>query len=114
MNFDEFQKFIDAQHEFYKSLRDPSDHLNEREHVFARTIKVSEEFGELCDEVLSHYGKQRQSKMDTKDEDSLGDEFADVVITTFMLAKSLNISIPEALERKTKKIRAKHNKELQK
>lgn len=112
MNFKEFQKFIDDQDAFFKSIRDPDNLSTEREHILMRTVKISEEFGELCDEVLAHFGKQRKGKMDLKGEYGLSDEFADVIITVFMLAKSLDISIPEALARKTEKIKNKHNKEL--
>lgn len=50
--------------------------------------------------------------MEEKNQNSLPDEFADMIITVFMLAKSLNVNIPEALNHKIEKIRLKHNKEL--
>ncbi len=58
-------------------------------------------------------GDQRTGKMEGRNTENLADEFADVVITTFLLAKSMNIDIMTALEHKIPKIRAKHNKQLQ-
>ena len=50
--------------------------------------------------------------MEDRDLTNLSDEFADVVITTFLLAKAMHIDIPTALEQKIKKIKEKHNKQL--
>ncbi len=110
MTLEEFQKFIDAQSELLKSAKTASQ--TERERILARTVKISEEFGELCDEVLAALGDQRAGKMDGRNAESLGDEFADVVIVAFLLAKSMGVDVPEALARKMEKIKAKHNKQL--
>jgi NTP pyrophosphatase (non-canonical NTP hydrolase) len=112
MTIEEFQTFIDEQDAFFLSLGKNAGRTD-RERVLARTVKISEEFGELCDEVLASMGDQRTGKMDGKDKESLADEFADVVITTFLLAKSMDVDVMEALDRKTEKIREKHNKQLQ-
>ncbi|MFA6415056.1 MAG: MazG nucleotide pyrophosphohydrolase domain-containing protein [Candidatus Paceibacterota bacterium] len=110
MDIEEFQKFIDEQDALFRTTKQASH--TERERVLARTVKISEEFGELCDEVLASLGDQRTGKMDGRSAESLADEFADVVITTFLLAKSMEVDVMGALSRKTEKIRAKHNKQL--
>ena len=107
MNFQQFQNFIDKQDAFFRKIHK----LTPRERTLSRTVKVSEEFGELCDEVLSSFGDQRKSKMAGKTKETLESEFADVVITVFMLAKSMDIDIPKALAEKIPKILSKHNKE---
>ena len=111
MTIEEFQKFIDEQDAFFRSLS-KSAGQTEKERVLSRTVKISEEFGELCDEVLASMGDQRTGKMDGRGAESLADEFADVVITTFLLAKSMDVDVMEALGRKTKKLREKHNKQM--
>jgi NTP pyrophosphatase (non-canonical NTP hydrolase) len=111
MTYDEFLKFIDKQDAFFKENRKHSEQ-SEREHILARTVKISEEFGELCDEVLASFGSQRSGKMENRKREDLEDEFADVVITVFLLAKNIDVNIMEALERKTKQIQEKHNKQL--
>ena len=109
MTFEEFQKFIDSQDALFRSLgKSPT----ERDRILARAVKLSEEMGELSGEVLGHLGLQRKSKREGKTLDDVADEIADVVIVAFMLAKSMNIDVPAALERKIKKIQEKHNKDL--
>lgn len=110
MTIEEFQKFIDEQDALLRATKHVS--YTERERILAQTVKISEEFGELCDEVLASLGDQRTGKMDGRDAESLADEFADVVITTFLLAKSMNVNVMDALAHKTQKIREKHNKQL--
>ena len=112
MNYDEFIAFIDAQEALFKSLRRPDE--SHRESVLANTVKISEEFGELCDAILESFGDQRKGKMDEHEEgdDELRDELADVLITVFLLAKRLDINVMDALERKITKIHQKHNKEF--
>jgi NTP pyrophosphatase (non-canonical NTP hydrolase) len=108
MTVEELQKFIDEQDEFFRARR--AGDFSEREHVFARTIKLGEEFGELCDQVLASIGGQRKDKLAVQEADALKDEFADVLITTFMLAKAMNVDIMQALDHKVKKIRERNKK----
>ncbi|MFA6430457.1 MAG: MazG nucleotide pyrophosphohydrolase domain-containing protein [Candidatus Paceibacterota bacterium] len=110
MTFEDIQKFIDEQDKFLRLVKDTTQ--TERERILSRTVKISEEFGELSDEVLTYLGDQRKGKMENRDEDGLSDEFADVVITTLLLAKIMNVDILHALEKKIEKIKAKHNKQL--
>ncbi len=109
MDFAEFQKFIDEQDVFFRSF---GKSVSERERILARTVKLSEEMGELCDEVLASLGMQRKGKLEQREPDSLRDEFADVIIVAFLLAKSMGVDVMAALEKKIKKIREKHNVEL--
>lgn len=111
MTIEELQKFIDEQDAMFRALRE--DDFSEREHMFARIIKLGEEYGELCDEVLASIGGQRKDKMKDHAPTDLQDEFADVVICTFMLAKALNVDIMQALDHKIPKIREKQNGQFQ-
>ncbi len=108
MNLETFQQFIDEQDALFRSR--PSMGQTDKDRVFARTIKLGEEYGELCDEVLASVGDQRKGKLD-EDRDLEG-EFADVVIVTFLLAKAMNVDMASALENKIQKIKEKHNKQL--
>lgn len=108
MSFEELQRFIDEQDALFRSLKDSP--INDREHIFGRTIKLGEEFGELCDQVLASVGYQRKDKL--KDPSNLSGEFADVVIVTLLLAKAMRIDVRKALSQKIKKIKEEHNKQL--
>ncbi len=77
---------------------------SQKERILARTVKLSEELGELCNEVLASNKDQRKEKLDTHDKNNLLNEFADVIITTLLLAKSMNVDIEEALIKKIDKI----------
>jgi NTP pyrophosphatase (non-canonical NTP hydrolase) len=72
--------------------------------VLARTIKLTEELGELCQEVLAHCSLQRKQKLEDYSKESLSEEFADVLITALLLAKSMDVNVEKALEEKIQKI----------
>lgn len=110
MTFEKFQQFITEQDALFNKLK--GTNKNKRERIFVRTIKIGEEYGELCDQVLASFGDQRRGKLERKNNVHLSDEFADVMITTCMLAKAMDIDILEALGHKIEKIRKKHNKQL--
>lgn len=74
------------------------------ERLYARTIKLNEEVGELCEEILAHNNDQRKDKLDNKSDDGLAHEIADVLITTLLIAESLKIDPNKALKQKIKKI----------
>ena len=109
MSVDEFKKFIDDHTELLRRVHAAFSH---REQVLMQTVKVSEEFGELSDEILGSLGNQRESKLEATDPNAIGDEIADVLITVYILAKELDIDVWAALTHKVEKIKAKHSKEL--
>jgi len=108
MTLEEFRQFIDAQHEFFRKEKKQT----EKDRIFARTIKLGEEYGELCDAVLASVGDQRKTKLAKEKPGNLESEFADVMIVLFMLAKAMGVDVMKALDVKVKKIKEKHNKEV--
>lgn len=80
----------------------------EQERILARTVKLTEELGELCNEVLSFNGDQRKEKLESYDKNNLPNEFADVIIVTLLLAKTMKVDIKEALIRKIEKINKRY------
>jgi len=72
--------------------------------ILARTVKLAEEVGELCNEVLAHNSLQRKQKLDNHNKESLSEEVADVLITALLLAKSMDVDVEAAIEKKMKKI----------
>ena len=112
MTFEIFQSFVEEEHQILRSLKGTLNY-SQRERVFARMIKLGEEYGELCDQVLARMGDQRKDKLVGWQSSDLEDEFADVVITTFLLAKSMDVDIMQALDHKIEKIRLKHTKQME-
>lgn len=105
MTFEEFRQFIDGQHEFFRKVKKQT----KKDRIYARTIKLGEEYGELCDEVLEYMHDQRPAKSKHHHAEDLGNEFADVLIVLFMLAKAMDVDIMTALGRKIEKIRKRNN-----
>lgn len=108
MTLEELQKFIDDQHAFFRRVKTQT----KKDRIYARTIKLGEEYGELCDEVLASMKDQRKGKLAKKKRGELESEFADVLVTLFMLAKAMEVDVMQALDRKVKKIRQKYNKQV--
>ncbi len=102
---DNLKEFIDSED---KRLKNKYPDGGKEKHILARTVKLAEEFGELCEEVLAFNSLQRQEKLDRRDNENLNDEFADVVITTLLLAKIMDIDMDKALEDKMGKIIKRH------
>ncbi len=108
MIFEDFQKFIEEQHQFFRKLKKQTK--NDR--IFARTIKLGEEYGELCDAVLASVGDQRKGKLVKGKPGDLEEEFADVLIVLFMLAKAMDVDVMKATNGKVAKIRKRHGKQV--
>ena len=106
MNFNELLKFIKIEDERLKKYYSGYDDQEKR--ILARTVKLSEELGELCNEVLSFNSLQRKEKMENHDAGNLSEEFADVLITALLFAKAMNINIEKALEGKIEKINKRY------
>ncbi len=87
--------------------REISDFLNERwplqnkqHRIFARTMKIVEELGELSDEILTSMNLQRNSKIAKFSHQNIEDEFADVLGSLILLAHELEIDVEEVIQRK--------------
>jgi NTP pyrophosphatase (non-canonical NTP hydrolase) len=72
--------------------------------VYAKTIKLGEEVGELNEAVLAKFKKQRSSK---QKDFSIEAELADVIIVALIIAQKLDIDINEALRSKVETIIAR-------
>ena len=88
----------------YQSIGERLDQLwpiEEKDHrVFARTMKVLEELGELSDEILSSMNLQRASKIEKHTRMHLEDEFADTFGSLVLLARDLEIDLEAVMKRK--------------
>lgn len=85
----------------------------ERE-ILAQTVKLNEEVGELCNDILSILKMQRKSKLDRFDKRNMYEEFADVIITTIILASTAGVDVERAVSDKLKKIEERYLKDHEK
>lgn len=72
----------------------------ENERLSARMLKLTEELGELSNEVLTKMGLQRQAKIDAYEDVHLEDELADVLASAILLAIELDIDVAKVMKRK--------------
>ncbi len=96
-------KFDDLIAEYTKiakvlSQRWPVKNKNQR--VFARTMKIVEELGELSDAILSSMNLQRDEKIQKYDRQHLEDEFADVLGSLILLGIEIDIDLTKVMKRK--------------
>src|SRR5882724_99322 len=101
MDLKTLKKFIDIEDKRLSTNSAGADHARR---ALARTVKLSEEVGELAEAVLGSLGLQRKAKLAKQTQENLEGEFADVIITTFLISKTLKIDVPAAIGRKIKKI----------
>ncbi len=81
-----------------------------RERVFVHIAKISEEVGELSEQVLWKFWWQRLDKIDKFSDERLGDELADVIFSTIRLARLLDLDVDEILSKKMKILRERFEK----
>jgi len=85
-------------------LPDFKNDVGDRERHLIRAAKLTEEVGELNSQILIKHKMARQVKNDAYKEDDLSEELADVLITVFLLARSLDIDVDTALKNRMEKI----------
>jgi NTP pyrophosphatase (non-canonical NTP hydrolase) len=71
------------------------------------TLKIMEELGELCEEILSQEKIQRVEKLQNI-ESKIDEELADVLITTLLLAENMSIDVINGLKKKIEKIKGRN------
>lgn len=79
--------------------------------ILTKTIKLNEEVGELCSDILSVLKLQRRSKLEKFDKRNFYEEFADVIITVMQLAAVAGVDIERAMNDKLKKIEQRYLKD---
>lgn len=83
------------------SNKHSGNYKTELEYTLAKLSKLTEEVWELNSEILKKYFKDRK----TFSQENLEWEFTDVLFTTLLLAKALDIDINKSIENKLKVIK---------
>ena len=86
-------------------------YTQEEKEILTKTVKLNEEVGELCNDILGILKLQRKAKMKNFDKRNIYQEFADVIITTIQLAQVAGVDIERAIEDKLKKIEERNIEE---
>lgn len=79
--------------------------------ILVQTVKLNEEVGELCNDILGILKLQRRAKQKIFDKRNIYEEFADVIISTITLAQTAEVDLERALKDKLEKIETRYLKE---
>lgn len=82
----------------------------QEQEILSRTVKLNEEVGELCNDILAILKLQRKAKLAIFDKRNMYEEFADVIMTTIQLANAAGVDIERAIDDKLKKVEQKYEK----
>ena len=105
MNFKEIQEYAKYQNERIGTHYNLED---ERTRILAQMVKVTEEVGELANEILASQQLQRHDKLAATEKENLAKEFADVVFCTMILASNFDIDMEKALSEKMETVKQRH------
>lgn len=86
------------------------NNFSHTERVFSQMLKVSEETGELSEQILWKFGWQRLEKMDRINDEKLNNEIADVILATIRLARLMDLDVEELLTNKMEILKGRFNK----
>ena len=82
--------------------------------ILAKTVKLTEEVGELANDILATLSIQRKSKLEEFDKTNLYQEVADIIISTIVLANILRVDVDRAVKEKMEKIVKVYSKDREK
>ena len=87
--------------------------IDKEREALLRTVKLSEEVGELSEAILAAHNRQRSVKLKKYTTNHLLEEFADVIISTLLLAETMGVkeNLDKAITDKIKKINRRFAKD---
>lgn len=95
-----------------RDLRIPFESFTKKEkNILLKTVKLSEEVGELSNDILATLSLQRKSKLEAFDKNNLFEEFADVILSTASLANTLGVDLNRAVKAKLEKLLTVYTKD---
>lgn len=95
-----------------RQLRIPFVTLTKKEKdILTKTVKLSEEVGELSNEILATLSLQRKSKLKKFDKQNMYEEFADVILTVAALANTTGVDLSRAVQHKLDKVLTLYTKD---
>ena len=107
MNIAQLQEKVDSINKFFLNMEGGDYHLNDL--IVRKTLKIGEEYGELCDAVLSHIGKQRKEKLASYSYNDLVGELADVIVSALTLARYMDIDLESLIMGKLQQVEKRIN-----
>lgn len=106
MTINQLQTLIKQQHQ--RMVEDWGKHESQEQRTLFRAIKLMEEMGELCEEILCFSTKQRKGKNREMDKQKLAEELADVIIVALLIGENLGVDTLKAMEDKLEIVKKRH------
>lgn len=106
MNIKDLQQFAQLENERLGKLFDTTGNTEKR--TLSQMVKLSEEVGELAEQVLANASMQRKGKIKTLSRAELEYEFADVLLVTMLMADLMEVDVEKSLKRKIEKINKRY------
>lgn len=97
--------FIDKVHTYF--MKDTT--IDWEKELLYRHLKLSEEFGELSNDIMSYLWHQRKDKLDNFNKENLWYEIVDVVIAALIVGKMIDIDLEKSFNEKIEKITKRFN-----
>lgn len=94
----QIEDLIDELKKINQRLLEGYDLEDKRVRILARTAKISEEVGELANELLADLELQRKDKLKDFKSENISKELVDVLFTAFILGITLDIDIEKAIK----------------
>jgi NTP pyrophosphatase (non-canonical NTP hydrolase) len=107
-----FKELVDFVTWEINRLDDGSKLATGNERILWAAGKISEETGEVWNDVLALVGLARPEKIENFKIENLAEEIADVILVTFILAKRLNIDISDAVKKKIEIVKSRDYKDF--
>jgi NTP pyrophosphatase (non-canonical NTP hydrolase) len=104
MNLTDLQRFATEENAHLTKQYSLED---ERVRLLAGIAKITEETGELAEEILLHLKLQRKEKLDKREKENLEAEIADVILATATLAAKLDIDLDKTITRRIAVIKSR-------
>lgn len=106
MTIKDLQQFAQLENERLGKLFNTTGNTEKR--ILSQMVKLSEEVGELAEQVLANSSVQRKGKKNTLNRAELEYEFADVLLVTILLADLMGVDIGKSLLGKIDKINKRY------
>lgn len=95
-----FLSCIEKIHNYFDRNKTPD--VDTEKQILYRSIKLTEEVGELNNRLFLYLWKGQKEKLEKFEKKYVDEEFADVIIAVYLLAKSCNVDVDHSINKKMK------------
>lgn len=83
--------------------------IDPEKELLYRHLKLTEEVGELSNDIMSYLWHQRKDKLDEFELNNLGHEVVDVILAALLVGRMTWVDLEQAFDYKINKVKARFN-----